>query len=551
MSLFLEIFAFLTVLLRGATLAAQALVLGGLVFKAALAGPLAAAMGPGHARTVAAAERFLRWSCWALAGLHLLGAFGKAAVLRQASELEWVEALGATFVVASLAAAAAAIAIGTLIRRESKQSWALLAVLAAIAVAGMTATSHAAARLEMREVLVSAVVLHQLGAAAWIGGLPYFLFALNRCEGAEATRAIGRRYSQISMAAVATLFVGGMVMALSYVDSLGALHGTAYGAMLTTKVMLFGGLLLLGLGNYRLVERLRRDPATPTLRLKRFAEVEMGTGLALFFVAASLTSIPPSIDLPNDRLSMSEIVERMAPRWPPRLVSPDLSELSNRTIAEKATKAAAVQRTTTATPVTEGATQVTPDTEADAAWSEFNHNWAGLFVLAIGLLALAERTGKAPWARHWPLVFLGLAVFLFIRSDPENWPLGNNPFFTSFLDPEVAQHRIIILLVVAFGAFEWAVRTGRLTNPRAAYVFPVLTAVGGSFLLAHSHAIGNFKEELLIELSHLPIGALGIVAGWSRWLELRHEGPEGVWASWLWRWCFVAIGLILLFYREM
>ncbi|MBM3540445.1 MAG: copper resistance protein, partial [Alphaproteobacteria bacterium] len=434
---------------------------------------------------------------------------------------------------------------------EARRPWPVLAALAAVAVAGTTATSHAAARLELREMLISAVVLHQLGAAAWIGGLPYFLFALNRCEGAEATRAIGRRYSQISMAAVAALLAGGTAMSLAYVDSLGALHGTAYGAMLTTKVMLFGGLLLLGLANYRLIERLRRDPATPTLRLKRFAEVEMGTGLAIFFVAASLTSIPPSIDLPNDRLSMAEIVERLAPRWPPRLTSPDLSELSNRSIAEKAARAEAVQRTTTAAPVTEGATQVTPDTAADAAWSEFNHNWAGLFVLAIGLLALAERTGRAKWARHWPLVFLGLAAFLFIRSDPENWPLGKNPFFTSFLDPEVAQHRIIILLVVAFAVFEWAVRTGRLTNPRAAYVFPVLTAVGGSFLLAHSHAIGNFKEELLIELSHLPIGALGIVAGCSRWLELRHEGPEGVWASWLWRWCFVAIGFILLFYREM
>jgi putative copper resistance protein D len=551
MSLILEIFAFLTVLLRGATLAAQALVLGGLIFEAALAGPLAATMGHGHERTLATVGRFLRGSCWALAALHVLGAFGKAAVLRQATDLSWAETLGATFVVVSLAAAAAAIAIAVIHARANTRPWLTLAALAAIAVVGTTATSHAAARLEMREVLLAAVVLHQLGAAAWIGGLPYFLFALNRCPEPEATRAIGRRYSQISMVAVSALFAGGLFMSLAYVDSTAALHGTAYGAMLTTKVLLFGGLLLLGFANYRLVERLRANPATPSLRLKRFAEVEMGTGLALFFVAASLTSIPPSIDLPNDRLTMAEIVERMAPRWPPRFTSPDLAELSNRTIAEKAIRAESVQRSTTAAPVLEGATQVTPDTYADAAWSEFNHNWAGAFVLLIGILALAERTGRAPWAKHWPLVFLALAVFLFIRSDPENWPLGENSFFASFFDPEVAQHRIIIILVIAFAGFEWAVRTGRLTNPRAAHVFPILTAVGGSFLLAHSHAVGNFKEELLIELSHLPIGTLGIIGGWSRWLELRHEGPEQVWASWLWRWCFVVIGFILLFYREV
>jgi len=47
-----------------------------------------------------------------------------------------------------------------------------------------------------------------------------------------------------------------------------------------------------------------------------------------------------------------------------------------------------------------------------------------------------ERTGSAPWARHWPLLFLGLAVFLFLRSDPEVWPLGDIGFFTSLRDPE-------------------------------------------------------------------------------------------------------------------
>jgi len=71
-----------------------------------------------------------------------------------------------------------------------------------------------------------------------------------------------------------------------------------------------------------------------------------------------------------------------------------------------------------------------PRNAEDIAWSEYNHHWAGLFVLAIGLLALAERTGHAPWARHWPLLFIILAAFLFIRSDPEVWPLGDIGFFS-------------------------------------------------------------------------------------------------------------------------
>ena len=61
---------------------------------------------------------------------------------------------------------------------------------------------------------------------------------------------------------------------------------------------------------------------------------------------------------------------------------------------------------------------------------------------------------------------------------------------------------------------------------------------------------GNVKEELLIELTHLPIAVLGITAGWARWLEVEAPQDEGRWAGWVWPACFVAIGLLLLAYRE-
>src|SRR6202043_2744676 len=99
-----------------------------------------------------------------------------------------------------------------------------------------------------------------------------------------------------------------------------------------------------------------------------------------------------------------------------------------------------------------------PRNATDIAWSEFNHHWAGIFVLAIGVLALLERTGRAPWAGHWPLLFVGLAIFLFFRSDPEVWPLGDIGLLASLRDPEVVQHRAFVVLVSAFGLFEWCVR---------------------------------------------------------------------------------------------
>jgi putative copper resistance protein D len=194
---------------------------------------------------------------------------------------------------------------------------------------------------------------------------------------------------------------------------------------------------------------------------------------------------------------------------------------------------------------------VAPRNAEDIAWSEYNHHWSGVLVLAIGILALFERSGRAPWARHWPLLFLGLAAFLFIRSDPEVWPLGEVGFFASFRDPEVVQHRIFVVLIAAFAVFEWRVRVGALRRSPAALVFPFITAAGGALLLTHSHALSNIKEQLLIEITHVPLALAGITAGWARWLELRLDGRASRIAGWIWPAAFVLVGLVLLTYREV
>ena len=114
----------------------------------------------------------------------------------------------------------------------------------------------------------------------------------------------------------------------------------------------------------------------------------------------------------------------------------------------------------------------------------------------------------------------------------------------------MAQHRLFEALIVGFALFEWGVATGRIASPRLALVFPLLVAIGGTLLLTHSHSLGNVKEELLIELTHLPIAVLGIAAGWARWLEVKAPQTEGRWAGWIWPACFVTIGVLLLDYRE-
>lgn len=75
------------------------------------------------------------------------------------------------------------------------------------------------------------------------------------------------------------------------------------------------------------MEKLQRDPSTSILRLKRFAEAEIGIGLTVLLAAASLTSLPPAIGLVQDRVTWPEIVERFSPQWP-RLTSPSSDQLT-------------------------------------------------------------------------------------------------------------------------------------------------------------------------------------------------------------------------------
>jgi putative copper resistance protein D len=550
MSLLLDVFGFLTVILRGITISAQALTIGGVAFLLLLGWPFAAELGAAGDEIVRRSRRLLGWSALVLAAAELAFLAMQSSVLMDTADLTLGETLGADFAVASMGKIAASLAIAAIaFAAAGRRGRVLLVALALGVLLGSVATSHAVSRLGDPLPLATVEALHQIAAAVWIGGIPYFLIALHRVFDGEQWRRVGKRFSQMSMASVAVLLTAGLALAVVYIGSFDALYGTAYGVMVVTKAALFGGLLLLGAGNYLLIERLRRDPATPITRLKRFAEVEIGVGLTVLFCAASLTSLPPAVDLTTDRASWSEIAARIAPRWPV-FTSPEHASLAIPMLQAELDNHAAAMRAARPEAFVPGAGVMPPRNAEDIAWSEYNHHWAGILVLAIGLLALAERSGKAPWARHWPLLFLVLAAFLFVRSDPEVWPLGEIGFVESFRDPEVVQHRIFVAVIIAFGLFEWSVRTGRVTSPRAALVFPLATAVGGALLLTHSHALSNVKDALLIEITHVPLALCGVTAGWARWLELRLPAPSNRFAAWAWPIAFVLVGLILLDYRE-
>ena len=128
------------------------------------------------------------------------------------------------------------------------------------------------------------------------------------------------------MTGVALIVAGAGVLAVQFIGSIAGVYGTAYGAMVTTKSVLFALLLLLGFANFRSVGRFAID-AESRWRVRRFVEVEIGIGCAVLLAAASITSMPPAVDLVADRVTLPELEQRMAPKLP-RLESPDHQSLA-------------------------------------------------------------------------------------------------------------------------------------------------------------------------------------------------------------------------------
>ena len=537
--------AFLDVLLRGSALVAQSALIGAAIFVLFVLRPwdavgdvLGGVLGRVRAGavpndSVAFAVRRVR-RVVIVAALALAGAQAAALALAFATLAEGgARPVGALFSTTFfltgttrliLALGSAGIALGLARRERERSTWYVLAVLAIGGIVTAAGMSHAAARLDNRAALVALDALHQLAGGIWIGGLMCLVALAAWLADRRAPDEILPRFSTLALTAVSVLAVAGMSLSFAYIDAPGALVGTAYGVMVLTKVIVLVALLVLGAANFRAVRRRSAAGRAATTHLRRYVEVELGLGITVLLAAASLTSLPPASDVVTDRATVAEVASRFTPRLP-TFTSPRHEELP-------------------------AGDREAPRTDEDRAWSEYNHHVSGLFVLAMGLLASIAGIRRQSWPRHWPLLFLGLGVFLFARSDPGAWPLGPVGFWESRWDPAVLQHRFFVVLVVAFAFFEWGVRTGRLTAPRWSYVFPILCAVGGAVLLTHSHAMLNLKSELLIEVTHTPLALLGTVVGWGRWLEIRLPASDARFPGRLSGVALALVGVVLLIYRE-
>lgn len=540
-----DIFGYLAVLLSAGTLIGQSLLMGGLLFLCWVARPGPEIASDGLTRVRSASLRAFRISALALAIVQVLYLYVNSAVLMASAEIGFRDAVGANFFIAGTIMLFAALMIAVIARNPEPYTFWFLSLLVLIVLGASVMTDHAASRIEGRAPLILLTALHELATGFWIGGLPFLLLALYVNRDRATQWNLTRRFSRLALLSVIVLVVSGLFMSISYVGSWHGLIGTSYGLMLLAKIAMLGAMLALGGINFLMLRKYSPNETIP--RLRRLVEAEVGIGITIVLSAASMTSQPPAVDLVNDTVQPSHIVQRFKPVWP-RLRSPNAAELSTKIPGQTISSGDPTRQTVAYT--SEGL-PLSIRVMNDMKWSEYNHHWMGLIVLAMGILAFLARTGRAPWAEYWPLLMIGIAIFIFLRGDPECWPLGPRSFWATWATPEIFQHRAAAILCIAFAIFELRVRRNPSQGGVLPLIFPLICAVGAALLLTHSHGTSNVREETLAELSHTPMAVVGVMAGWSRWLELRLPSEDRRITAWVWPVCFIIIGAALLNYREM
>jgi putative copper resistance protein D len=410
--------------------------------------------------------------------------------------------------------------------------WIAIALLALPLAASGVWFTHAVGRLESRGMLMALTVLHQLSAAVWVGGLIQLIgcwrLARRDSEVDRVWRDTVRRFSRVALLSVLGLVVTALPLAGVYVGSWDGLVGTGHGSLVLAKSLLMGAALLLAAFSFR-AARSRGDAGAGRRHLPPVVEGEAILAVMVLFTAAALSQQPPAVDQSAERASWREVVEVFRPKWP-----------SLRTPSVGAMEADRTPRT---------ATTGARSREA-YLWSNFSHNVAGLILLAMSLLALAELAGGARSRPYWTLGFGALAVFIFLRAaaNEGTWPFG--AVSIGRMGPESVQHRVAALLVLGLGVMEWRVRGSAGSRPRLAYCLPVLAAAGGLLLLTHSHATFEPKSVYLVQVTHTAMGGLAALMAAARWLELRLAPPASRVAGAASAVAMLLVALVLVFYRE-
>ncbi len=417
--------------------------------------------------------------------------------------------------------------------------WGVVFLMTGLFMVNEAWLSHASSRLENQGPLMVATMAHVCGATIWAGGVAHMVLLrmVTRKKHASRWPCMVARFSPLGIGCMGLIVGPGIFLSWHYVGGWTGLIGTGYGNVLLVKMVLFVCVLALASVNFLAARQWAKGQARGPglqgsetgvfLRVPFYLEVETLLAGVLLFTAVSLTGLPPSVDVTKETATFSEIRMMYDPKLPhllgPERVLIDSPELTDLKTGEMGKK-------------------------EDVSWDRFNHNASGMIIITLGIMALFEQLGRFTWARLWPLMFFGLSALIFVFSNPDHWPLGSVGFMASLQNSEVVQHWFAAVVVLGLGWSEWLGKTRAPGRKSFQFVFPLLCIVGGMIMLTHSHGLIERKQEFLIQSTHVSIGALAVLMGCARWLQIRLPSPHNRLVGLLSLLAMLLVGFVLLFY---
>jgi putative copper resistance protein D len=210
-----------------------------------------------------------------MTGIVLQSSVGHGVLLRCAA---------IALLLAGLWQARAALLAPTLVRLPPRL---LVSWLAAVLLFGVSfaVLGHVASRALVAQV---AIVLHTVAISLWVGAL-FPLYALCRREAASAMLPVLRSFGRLGWGITGTLLVTGVFLLSQLLEAPDDLLDTAYGRLLSAKLLLV--LVLLGLGalnKFHLVPALALSGAD---RLRQSIAAERFVALLVLVLTAALTTL--------------------------------------------------------------------------------------------------------------------------------------------------------------------------------------------------------------------------------------------------------------------
>ena len=415
--------------------------------------------------------------------------------------------------------------------------WLPVAALALGVVVVTSFVSHAAAQPENRPLALAIQITHLVAVASWIGILLHLFLArrllLDSPSPTQTALVAGivRRFSPIALATTSLLALTGVVAAWRFLGSTGALFTSAYGLTLLVKLGVLAPALAAGWVNFRRVrpELLRNggDRSRPLALFGRMLELEVTAGIFVVAVAGILASIaPPGTD---GSLQLTSAQTRAA-------LTPDLptTHIENWTAPE----------------------DPRGPTLDDLRYSEFTHNWAGVFVTLLGIGWLAQGTaGRASlWAaRTYPFLLVPFGIAISVLANPELWIMRSVSPWSAFTNPSLLEHQLAAVLIFVLAWLSWRDQRNPERLRPLGYPLPLIMISGSLLLLGHAHSDPAIPGDIanLINVQHTAFGAFGLFAGASRWFVLRGVIPKRT-GNFLWPAGVIGLGLYMaFFYREV